>query len=118
MAIFTSDLGENVLEDFDLYHQSIPINLTVPYKKSVMFQDWPKDDIDFIKTHNFSYNAHSFAVSPDRFASDKGLSSFWDVTSVSEMPNNGTLFVSSIEAKEYPILATQFHPEKVAYIWS
>jgi hypothetical protein len=71
-----------------------------------MFQDWTEDDINYVQSNNFAYQAHDFAVSPGRFETDKGLNSFWDVTSVSAIPNNGTLFVSSIEAKDYPILAT------------
>ena len=34
------------------------------------------------------------------------------------MPNNGTEFVASIEAKKYPIYATQFHPEKPSSLWA
>jgi carbamoylphosphate synthase small subunit len=50
-------------------------------------------------------------MSPYIFKNDSDLSSFWDVTSISLMPN-GTSFVASIEAKDYPFFATQFHPEK------
>ncbi len=52
-----------------------------------------------------TFNAHSFAISPEYFESDQSLREFWDVTSLSYMPN-GTAFVASIEAKEYPIFAT------------
>jgi carbamoylphosphate synthase small subunit len=61
--------------------------------------------------NNFTYNGHYLAVAPETFANDKGLSSFWDVTALHKMPN-GTHFVASIESKSYPIMATQFHPEK------
>jgi len=66
--------------------------------------------------NNFTYNSHSLAVAPETFAEDKGLASFWDVTALSQMPN-GTHFVASIEAKSYPIFATQFHPEKPSELW-
>ena len=69
------------------------------------------------ETHNFTYNSHHFAVSPDLFKTDAQLSSFWDVTSISRMPN-GTAFVASIESKNYPIFATQFHPEKPSELWA
>jgi anthranilate/para-aminobenzoate synthase component II len=35
------------------------------------------------------------------------------VTSTSISPVDKKEFVSSIEAKKYPFMATQFHPEKV-----
>jgi len=48
--------------------------------------------------------------------SDKKLKEFWDVTSISLMPN-GTEFTASIESKNYPIFGTQFHPEKPSQLW-
>jgi imidazoleglycerol phosphate synthase glutamine amidotransferase subunit HisH len=33
------------------------------------------------------------------------------------MPN-GTAFVASIEAKNYPIFGTQYHPEKPGELWT
>jgi len=45
-----------------------------------------------------------------------GLANFWDVTSLS-YTLNGTAFVASIEAKDYPIFGTQFHPEKPSQLW-
>lgn len=71
-----------------------------------MFQDFTYKDIESLANHNLTYNSHSFAISPERFLEDKGLRDFWHVTSVSEIPNNGTRFVASIEAKKYPFLAT------------
>jgi gamma-glutamyl hydrolase len=50
------------------------------------------------------------------FENDEGLREFWDVTSVSYMPD-GRPFVASIEAKNYPIFATQFHPEKASTVF-
>jgi len=31
--------------------------------------------------------------------------------------NNGTRFISAYEAKKYPIIALQFHPEKIQFEW-
>ena len=71
------------------------------------------------ETHNFTYNSHHFAVDPKLFKTDHDLSLFWTVTSTSTVPNNGTEFVASIEAKDekYPFYATQFHPEKPSQLW-
>ena len=65
-----------------------------------------------------TYNFHQWAVAPSLYESDAGLKAFWDVTSQSRVPNNGTAFVATIEAKNYPIYATQFHPEKTSELWS
>ena len=39
------------------------------------------------------------------------MDQFWDILSVNK-DVNGLEFVSTIEAKNYPIFGTQFHPEK------
>ena len=41
---------------------------------------------------------------------------FWKITSISKS-KGGDLFVSTLEAKDYPIFAVQFHPEKNLYEW-
>ena len=45
------------------------------------------------------------------------MDTFWDILSVNK-DVNGLEFVSTIEAKNYPIFGTQFHPEKNAYEWA
>ena len=80
-----------------------------------MFEGLGEYAFEFEKM-NLTYNSHSFAISPDSFEQDVDMKNFWDVTSHSFMPN-GTAFVSSIEAKDYPIFATQFHPEKTLSLW-
>ena len=45
------------------------------------------------------------------------MDTFWDILSVNE-DVNGLEFVSTMEAKNYPIFGTQFHPEKNAYEWA
>lgn len=61
---------------------------------------------------NFTMHAHSESLRPEKIKKDKGLKSFWDVTSVS-LNNDGEEFVSTLEAKKYPIMTTVFHPEMV-----
>jgi len=58
-----------------------------------------------METQGLTYNAHHYGVSTKTFEEDEGLKSFWDVTSYSLMPN-GTEFVATIEAKDYPMFAT------------
>jgi len=44
------------------------------------------------------------------------MKDFWTYTSTSK-DGNGREFVSSMEAKNYPFLATQFHPEKTTQVF-
>jgi gamma-glutamyl hydrolase len=57
--------------------------------------------------------ATGYGVNPDSFTTDKALSEFYRLTSVSYEPSTGKPFGTSIEAYNYPFYGTQFHPEKV-----
>ena len=45
------------------------------------------------------------------------MEKFWQVFSVNH-DNEGTEFISAMEAKEFPFFATQFHPEKNSFEWA
>ena len=73
------------------------------------------------ESHGYTYNAHHWAVRSSKMETDQGLKSFWDQTAISFVPNNGTdpmAFVASMEAKDYPIFTTQYHPEKPSQLWT
>ena len=84
-------------------------------KKTKMFQGLGDTAFEF-SHKNFTYNSHRYGISSDFLESDIQLKEFWDVTSISLMPN-GTEFTASIEAKNYPIFGTQYHPEKPSQLW-
>jgi len=65
----------------------------------------------------FFWEHHTLSVRPGTMQTDKLLKEFWDVTSVG-YTDEGKPFVASIEAKDYPIMATQFHPEKPTQEWT
>lgn len=62
-------------------------------------------------------NSHHKGVSPGTFAKSSNLSSFFTVVAT-DVDRNGVPYVAMVEAKKYPFLATQFHPEKNAYEWA
>ena len=59
-----------------------------------------------------THNSHIYGVNPDSFITDKSLSEFYKLTSVSYEPKTGRPFGATIEAYNYPFFGTQFHPEK------
>jgi gamma-glutamyl hydrolase len=69
------------------------------------------EDAHIYETYNMALNHHTWGISPDRFVEDKALGSFYKPLSTS-IDDNGKLFVSSMEAYNYPFYGTQFHPEK------
>lgn len=112
LCVFTSDLGEQVLDSFPLYKTSIPLEFKKNPRETQIFSQMRPDEIKLISTEDVNYNNHHFAVKVENFETDKGLKDFWEVTAVHKMPDDGREFVAAIESKQYPIYATMFHPEK------
>lgn len=112
---YSATAGNKTWGIFDYHHVSLPLGFVKNPMHTKMYEGLGPRAHEF-ETHNFTYNSHHFAFSPEVFETDEGLKNFWDVTATSQMPN-GTHFVASIEAKNYPIFATQFHPEKPSELW-
>ena len=115
MVAYTADEGLASWGSFDLRKTPLPLKFTKNPMQTKMYKQLGPMAFEFEK-HNFTWNGHRFGIAPETFVSDHGLASFWDVNAVSFMPN-GTAFVASIEAKNYPIFGTQFHPEMPSELW-
>jgi len=114
---YTADVGDAALTLIGLDKASVPLKFTKNPLLTRMFRPFGLKAYEFERLP-LTYNSHDWAVDPKLFKTDKALSEFWDVTSISTVPNNGTEFVASIEAKHYPIYGTQFHPEKPSELWT
>jgi len=115
MIAYTADAGFDSWGIYDYHKVSLPVKFLKKPTETKMWKGLGLMAYEF-ERKNFTYNSHRYGISPDTFKTDKGLAKFWDVTSESFMPN-GTAFVASIEAKNYPIFGTQFHPEKPSELW-
>eukprot|EP00355_Strombidium_rassoulzadegani_P000610 CAMPEP_0168612848 /NCGR_PEP_ID=MMETSP0449_2-20121227/3135_1 /TAXON_ID=1082188 /ORGANISM="Strombidium rassoulzadegani, Strain ras09" /LENGTH=247 /DNA_ID=CAMNT_0008653439 /DNA_START=217 /DNA_END=960 /DNA_ORIENTATION=+ len=115
LVAYTADAGLDSWGIYPITSASLPLAFTKDPRQTRMFEGLQDLSWEFA-SHNFTYNSHRFGISPLTFQTDLGLNEFWDVTSVSLMPN-GTAFTASIEAKNYPIFGTQFHPEKPSELW-
>ena len=77
------------------------------------------DETEFYSTFNasilakksYTFNYHTFGVKKETYEKDQKLAEFWKVTATSTSRDK-VKFVASIEAKNYPFYATQYHPEK------
>ena len=115
LVAYSATKGNQTFGIFDLHNESLIIKFTKDPMQTRMWRPFGTTAHEF-EVKNMTYNSHRYGISPETFKSDAGLASFWDVTSESYMPN-GTAFVASIEAKEYPFFGTQFHPEKPSQLW-
>lgn len=62
------------------------------------------------------YFNHEIGLKLSSFANNRYMIDFWKITSISKS-KGGDLFISTLEARDYPIFAVQFHPEKNLYEW-
>lgn len=68
------------------------------------------------KGQGILYFNHHYAVLPSFATENKNFSSFWNIIAYTTSSYNDK-FLSFIEAKDYPIYACQFHPEKNLFEW-
>eukprot|EP00948_MAST-09A_sp_MAST-9A-sp1_P003402 g3402.t1 len=61
-------------------------------------------------------NLHHDGVFYETFETNSNLTTFFDMISHNE-DRDGNVFVSTVEAKDYPIYATQWHPERPQFEW-
>lgn len=102
------------------------MNLTLPLEfsmdrstlrnQSSLFHEAPEAVLDILSDKPVTMNNHVQGIWLEHFQTNERLSSFYEVLSTNEDRLNRT-FVSTIEAKEYPIFGVQYHPEKNAYEW-
>lgn len=115
MVSYISDNGWDVLSVFDYETGSMALEFATDPRESKMYA-WLGDKAFLFENYNFTYNAHHWGMDPNKFKTDKGLSSMFFHTAISYMPD-GRPFVASIESAKYPFYGTQFHPEKPARVF-
>jgi len=101
---------------YDTSGTPMPLNLTQGANGSKLFSAMPASLLTAVATRNVTENSHVSGVVPSKFEVNQRLNSFFRVLSTN-MDDQGKSFVSTIEAKKYPITATQWHPEKNNFEW-
>lgn len=62
-------------------------------------------------SQDYVKHAHSYSISMDTYEKTPGLKSFMTVTSVDTLQPQNVTFIDSMEAKNYPIYTSMYHPE-------
>lgn len=114
-----ASMNQSVLVDdaFDSEDLMLPLDITWDgHHSSRIFdaQTAPADVVQTLMTENVTVNMHHDGVPVDRFEADAALADFFILVSTN-FDRAGKAFVSTVESWEYPITATQWHPEKPAY---
>ena len=74
-----------------------------------MFHTFPKNLTDKMESNPYVNHEHSYSLSMETFNNTPGLYQMMKVTAVDKLDN--ITFVDSMEAKNYPIYTTMYHPE-------
>uniref|UniRef100_A0A9J7YKP4 folate gamma-glutamyl hydrolase n=2 Tax=Cyprinus carpio TaxID=7962 RepID=A0A9J7YKP4_CYPCA len=96
---------------------ALPLNFTDGKAiDSRLFKDFPVDLMKSLETEPITENSHRWSITTKNFTKSKTLKSFYRVLSTNT--DGQKEFVSTIEAYNFPIYATQWHPEKNAFEWT
>jgi len=93
-----------------------PISLLPDWKKSQVYGEAPKEILRQLTQEKVTVNFHENCLTPTNFTKFK-LDNFWTALSINNDSNN-LEYISTIEAKNYPFIGVQFHPEKNIFEWA
>ncbi|XP_028812801.1 gamma-glutamyl hydrolase [Denticeps clupeoides] len=107
--------GKNLLSQTNTTALSLPLHFTLDGMSSRLFQDFPADLMTSLATEPLTENSHKWSILVQSFNKTEELTKFYKVLSVNTDGSNE--FISTVEAYDYPVYATQWHPEKNAFEW-
>eukprot|EP00201_Polytomella_parva_P017131 CAMPEP_0175056798 /NCGR_PEP_ID=MMETSP0052_2-20121109/10886_1 /TAXON_ID=51329 ORGANISM="Polytomella parva, Strain SAG 63-3" /NCGR_SAMPLE_ID=MMETSP0052_2 /ASSEMBLY_ACC=CAM_ASM_000194 /LENGTH=345 /DNA_ID=CAMNT_0016321895 /DNA_START=132 /DNA_END=1169 /DNA_ORIENTATION=- len=106
-----------ILGTFNATNAPARLLFTNNAKTSRLFTSLPRDVVLDLQTDPIAMENHENGLSMAAYSSNAALSNFMSVTSLSVDKNNHP-YVSTLEANNYPITASQWHPEKNAFEWT
>ncbi|OIT33052.1 PREDICTED: gamma-glutamyl hydrolase 1-like [Nicotiana attenuata] len=115
MMIVSKD--NNILEKFSVPNQASKLRFveTVNIEDTV-FGRFPPTLLKKLSKECLVLQRNKYGLSPEKFQANDDLSSFFIMLTTSTDTRN-KVFVSTLQAENYPITALQWHPEKSAFEW-
>ncbi|CAM4532743.1 unnamed protein product [Leuciscus chuanchicus] len=113
LTLLTS--GESLLSHTNTKGVALPLNFTDDVRDGRLFKEFPEELLKSLATERLTVNSHQWSITTENFAKSEKLKSFYRVLSTNSDGQNE--FVSTMEAYNFPIYATQWHPEKNAFVW-
>ncbi|EGC36406.1 hypothetical protein DICPUDRAFT_31892 [Dictyostelium purpureum] len=106
----------DLLSSYNSENYTVPLNFTAAAKESNMLGNAPSEIFEALATQPITMNNHQFGLSPQTFSDTSAINTFFNVLSTN-VDRDGNTFISTIEAKNYPIYGVQWHPEKPIFEW-
>ncbi|RMZ57383.1 hypothetical protein APUTEX25_004217 [Auxenochlorella protothecoides] len=116
LAVIASK-NHSILSEFDAENLPSPLFPTDKAEKSEFFSVLPHKVYENLLTKPYAMENHVNGLAWTAIAENPTLVDFFDVLTLS-IDRGGRTYVSTMEAIDYPITATQWHPEKNAYEWT
>ncbi|XP_019122532.2 gamma-glutamyl hydrolase [Larimichthys crocea] len=114
LAYLTS--GESLLSHTNTSGVALPLTFTNEAKGSRMFKGFPAELMKDLSSQPLTENSHKWSLAVLTYNTNEELKKFYKVLSTNT--DGDTEFVSTVEAYDYPIYGTQWHPEKNAFEWT
>ena len=92
---------------YDSEGTPLPLRFTSASKSSDLYGGLPVSLREALATENITENSHHDGIAPATYRTNARLAAFYDVLSTN-VDGAGSPFASTIEAKRYPIAATQW----------
>lgn len=96
--------------------QASPLHMLPAAASSNVYGRAPPDVLRELEHERVSINFHRFCLTPTNF-SRYNMDRFWTPLSLN-WDLHGLEYISTLEAKDYPFVGIQFHPEKNIFEWS
>ncbi|KAG6607918.1 Gamma-glutamyl hydrolase 2, partial [Cucurbita argyrosperma subsp. sororia] len=107
----------NILEPFNSSYMASTLEFVDNVNiQGTVFQRFPPYLLEKLSTDCIVMQNHRFGISPGRFEQNKELSSFFQILTTSNDIDN-KVYVSTVQAWDYPVTAFQWHPEKNTFEW-
>ncbi|XP_028289732.1 gamma-glutamyl hydrolase [Gouania willdenowi] len=108
--------GKPVLSRTNTSGLALPLNFTNKINDSKLFQNFPPQVLQDLALKPLTENSHKWSVTMATYNEDEKLQKFYKVLSTNM--DGTTEFLSTVEAYDYPIYGTQWHPEKNPFEWT
>jgi len=101
----------------DAENISMPLNFVPGFRNSRLFNQAPDDIVNILGSQSVTLNNHMRCVTPGDYNLNPALGQFYSILSTN-FDRKNVSFVSTVEGKNYPVYAIQWHAEKPIFEWN
>ncbi|GIL88439.1 hypothetical protein Vretifemale_16403 [Volvox reticuliferus] len=106
-----------ILGTFDAEDAPAPLLYTDEAAASHLLRSLPPDVVADLQNKPIAMENHMNGLAMAAFLENPALGRFFRVVSLS-LDKSGSAYISTLEGRNYPFTATQWHPEKNAFEWT